>query len=136
MKRREFMNQTASLGVVMAAASLPKPFTGSFFSAAGNKLTPPGRGKIPVAFAISDGVTVIDFAGPWEGFQDVMVRDRGKDMDEQMPFELFTVAEKPDRRRGSAGLKRVPDYAFDAGPQPKVVVVPAQRGSEALHAWL
>src|SRR3982750_1622184 len=104
MKRREFMNQTASLGLVIAAASLPKPFTGSFLSAAGNKLTPPAKGKIPVAFAISEGVTVIDFAGPWEVFQDVMVRDRGKDMDEQMPFELFTVSEKTEPLRGSAGL--------------------------------
>jgi transcriptional regulator GlxA family with amidase domain len=137
MKRREFMNQTASIGVVVAAASLPKSFTGNFFSAlSSSKLTPPAKGKIPVAFAISEGVTVIDFAGPWEVFQDVMVRDRGKDMDEQMPFELFTVSEKTEPLRGSAGLKLVPDYTFDSAPQPKVVVVPAQRGSEALHAWL
>ena len=59
-----------------------------------NKLTPPAKGKIPVAFAISEGATVIDFAGPWEVFQDVHISDRGKDMDEQMPFQLFTVAEK------------------------------------------
>jgi transcriptional regulator GlxA family with amidase domain len=30
----------------------------------------------------------------------------------------------------------VPDYTFDTAPQAKVVVVPAQRGSQALHAWL
>jgi hypothetical protein len=35
------------------------------------RLTPPDRGKILVAFPISPGVTVIDFAGPWEVFQDV-----------------------------------------------------------------
>ena len=134
MKRREFINQTASVGIVVASGSLPNVFAGSFLSA--SKLTPPAKGKIPVAFAISEGVTVIDFAGPWEVFQDVHVRDRSKDMDEQMPFELFTVSETTEPLRGSGGLKLVPDYTFDSAPQPKVVVVPAQRGSQALHAWL
>jgi len=130
MKRREFINQTATVGIVVGLA-------GKFsFVAATSKLTPPAKGKIPVAVAISEGVTVIDFAGPWEVFQDVHVKDRGKDMDEQMPFELFTVSEKTDAIKGSGGLKLVPDYTFDTAPQPKVVVVPAQRGSQALHAWL
>src|SRR5262245_1783841 len=131
MKRREFMSNTAGFGAMIA--------TGSVLSVAApsaKKLTPPTKGKIPVAVAISDGVTVIDFAGPWEVFQDVHVKDRGKDMDDQMPFELFTVSEKTDPLEGSAGLKLVPDYTFDSAPQPKVVVVPAQRGSKALHEWL
>ncbi len=121
----------------MAAGSVPNIFAGNFFVAGtASKLTPPAKGKIPVAFAISEGVTVIDFAGPWEVFQDVMVSDRGKDMDEQMPFELFTVSEKTEPVTGSAGLKLVPDYSFDSAPLPKVIVVPAQRGSQALHGWL
>ena len=144
MKRRQFINQTASLGVVAAAAaSLPDSLTGSLLAAGkttaatvSSKLTPPAKGKIPVAFAISEGVTVIDFAGPWEVFQDVMIRDRGKDMDEQMPFQLFTVSDKIEPLTGSGGLKLVPDYTFDSAPQPKIIVVPAQRGSQALHAWL
>ena len=37
---------------------------------------------------------------------------------------------------GSAGLKLVPDHTFESAPQPRVIVVPAQRGSKALHAWL
>lgn len=134
MRRREFMNRSAGFGVVMATGSLPNVLTGNFLAA--GKLTPPAKGKIPVAFAISDGVTVIDFAGPWEVFQDVHVRDRGKDMDEQMPFQLFTVSDTTEPLTGSGGLKLVPDYTFDSAPQPKVVVVPAQRGSQALHAWL
>ena len=135
MKRREFMNQTATFGIVTATGSLPNVLTGNFLPAAA-KLTPPAKGKIPVAFAISEGVTVIDFAGPWEVFQDVHVRDRGKDMDDQMPFQLFTVSDKTEPLTGSGGLKLVPDYTFDSAPQPKVVVVPAQRGSQALHTWL
>jgi transcriptional regulator GlxA family with amidase domain len=139
MKRRQFINHAACMGVGVAAASLPdagKFLIANSVAAAGSKLTPPAKGKIPVAVAISDGVTVIDFAGPWEVFQDVMIPDRGKDMDEQMPFQLFTVSEKTEPLTGSAGLKLVPDYTFDSAPQPKVVVVPAQRGSQALHAWL
>ena len=135
MKRREFMNQTATFGIVAATGSLPNVLTGNFLPAAA-KLTPPAKGKIAVAFAISEGVTVIDFAGPWEVFQDVHVRDRGKDMDDQMPFQLFTVSDKTEPLTGSGGLKLVPDYTFDSAPQPKVVVVPAQIGSQALHTWL
>jgi transcriptional regulator GlxA family with amidase domain len=136
------MGQTAGFGVFAAAACIPNTLAGKFLPdsalsvAAGNKLTPPEKGKIPIAFAISDGVTVIDFAGPWEVFQDVHVTERGKDMEDQMPFQLFTVSEKIEPLIGSGGLKLVPDYTFGTAPQPKVIVVPAQRGSQALHAWL
>lgn len=130
MKRREFINNTACLGVVVAATPL------NSLAFASNKLTPPAKGKIPVAFAISEGATVIDFAGPWEVFQDVMIPQRGSNMDEQMPFQLYTVSEKIEPITGSGGLKLVPDYTFDSAPQPKVIVVGAQRGSKALHTWL
>jgi transcriptional regulator GlxA family with amidase domain len=124
------MSHTACFGVVVATTPL------NSLAFASNKLTPPAKGKIPVAFAISEGATVIDFAGPWEVFQDVMIPQRGSNMDEQMPFQLYTVSEKTEPITGSGGLKLVPDYTFDSAPQPKVVVVGAQRGSKALHAWL
>ena len=138
MKRREFMSQTAGFGVAIAATSLPNSLLINPVSieASSNKLTPPAKGRIPVAFAISEGATVIDFAGPWEVFQDVHVTERGSNHDEQMPFQLYTVAEKIETITGSGGLKLVPDYTFDSAPVPKVVVVPAQRGGKALHAWL
>lgn len=146
MQRRNFMTQTAGFGLVVAAAGIPDALssgadlltvTSAEKSATFNeRLTPPAKGKIPVAFAISEGVTVIDFAGPWEVFQDVHVRERSADMEQQMPFQLFTVSEKTEVLTGSGGLKLVPDYTFADAPQPKVVVVPAQRGSEALHEWL
>ena len=145
MKRRDFLANTAAAGVVVAAASIPFALTRGEKSSGNspavetkpdsNKLTPPAKGRIPVAFAISEGVTVIDFAGPWEVFQDVMINGRGDGMD-QMPFQLYTVSEKTEPLEGSAGLKLVPDYTFDTAPQPKIVVIPAQRGSAALHEWL
>ena len=139
MKRREFINQTAGLGVVIAAAGTTG-FSGVIppvsIEASSSKLTPPAKGKIPVAVAISEGATVIDFAGPWEVFQDVHVNSRGSSMEDQMPFQLFTVSEKIETITGSGGMKLVPDYTFDNVPAPLVVVVPAQRGSQALHEWL
>jgi transcriptional regulator GlxA family with amidase domain len=141
MKRRDFLANSTTAGLVLAASAIP--FAQSCTakssnqptetSADRNRLVPPERGRIPVAFAISEGVTVIDFAGPWEVFQDVMLSGRGM---EQMPFQLFTVSERTEPITGSAGLKLVPDYTFENAPQPKVVVVPAQRGSAALHEWL
>jgi hypothetical protein len=57
MKRREFMNQGACLGIAVVAASVPHSVThvlskveGAF--ATDTRLTPPAKGKIPVAFAI------------------------------------------------------------------------------------
>ena len=102
-----------------------------------NKLTPPKTGKIPVAFLISQGATMIDYAGPWEVFQDVHVPNRGSDHADQMPFELFTVSDTTEIVVGSAGLKLVPNYSFENAPSPKVVVIPAQGGrSRSMFEWL
>ena len=139
------MRNTAAVGMTVAICDLPiatgqqnKSDPGNVVASDlpnSNKLIPPHEGRIPVAFAISEGVTVIDFCGPWEVFQDVMLPERGKNM-EQMPFELFTVSEKTETIKGSAGLKIVPDYTFATTPVPNIVVVPAQIGSPALHEWL
>ena len=53
-------------------------------------LKPPHSGKIRVAFVLSEDAVMIDFAGPWEVFQDVMLTSSGSEMDAQHPFELFT----------------------------------------------
>src|SRR5437763_1778770 len=98
--------------------------------------TAPATGKIRVAFALTEGATVIDFAGPWEVFQDVMATGRGSAHEDQMPFELYTVGESRAPVTGSGGLKLVPDYTFDDAPAPRVVLVGAQRGGPKLTAWL
>jgi transcriptional regulator GlxA family with amidase domain len=149
MKRRDFLHQNAALGAFVAAASfsgsagiddkslnLAHFGQGERLVGGTGRLTPPDKGKIPVAFAISQGVTVIDFAGPWEVFQDVTIKERGKTTNDQKPFQLFTVSESIGPLAGSGGLRLVPDYNFENAPLAKVVVVPAQMGSAALHAWL
>lgn len=136
MRRREFLVGTAALGVTLAASGRTMTGQAKPGAGGGGKLTPPSKGSIPVAVAISEGAVVIDFAGPWEVFQDVHVPERGASMEEMMPFRLFTVSETTKPLRGSAGLQLVPDYTFENAPQPKVIVVGAQRGSDALHGWL
>jgi len=100
------------------------------------ELQAPKSGKINVAFVLTDGATMIDFAGPWEVFQDVHLPLRGSSMNDQMPFELYTVSEALDPIYTSGGMKVIPDFTFEDAPMPDVVVVGAQRGSEGLPAWL
>jgi putative intracellular protease/amidase/YHS domain-containing protein len=95
-------------------------------------LKPPDKDQIPVAFLISDGAVVIDFCGPWEVFQDVMIPSR-----QDMPFRLYTVAETKKPIRTSGGMQIVPDYTIQNAPAPKVIVIPAQsHPSEALLEWI
>ncbi|HEY6147889.1 MAG TPA: DJ-1/PfpI family protein, partial [Thermoanaerobaculia bacterium] len=92
------------------------------------KLVAPASGPIPVAFVLTQGAVMIDFAGPWEVFQDVYLPSRGGSMDNQMPFQLYTVSDSRDPIRISGGMRIVPDYTFDDAPAPKVIVIPAQGG--------
>ena len=95
-------------------------------------LKPPDKGQIPVAFLISDGAVVIDFCGPWEVFQDVMLPSS-----EEMPFRLYTVAETKKPIRTSGGMQIVPDYTIQNAPPPKVIVIPAQSSrSPAVLEWI
>ncbi|HEU5180447.1 MAG TPA: DJ-1/PfpI family protein [Candidatus Polarisedimenticolia bacterium] len=105
-----------------AGAALDKP----------NPLKAPGEGSIPVAILLSEGAQVIDFAGPWEVFQDTYIAGR-----KDPPFQLYTVAESTQPIRASNGLKIVPDYSLQNAPAPKVIVIPAQGGrSEAMLSWI
>jgi putative intracellular protease/amidase len=95
-------------------------------------LKPPDKEQIPVAFLISDGAVVIDFCGPWEVFQDVMIPSR-----QDMPFRLYTVAETKKPIRTSGGMQIVPDYTIQNAPPPKVIVIPAQSApSSAVLDWI
>ena len=133
MRRREFLVAGSTAAALMMTTNIITiSVTASEFSD-DKKLTPPAEGQIPVAFTISRGATMIDFAGPWEVFQDVMI-GTGNNM--RSAFRLFTVSEKTEPIESSGGMKIVPDYTFDTAPTPKVVVIPAQAGSKALHEWL
>jgi transcriptional regulator GlxA family with amidase domain len=105
-------------------------------------LKPPATGKINVAFLISEGADVMDFAGPWEVFRDTMLTTKGKPWHESdgddmvMPFNVYTVSDllKPV---DANGLTIVPNYSFDNAPKPQIIVIPAQGGRGAAQkAWL
>jgi putative intracellular protease/amidase/YHS domain-containing protein len=99
-----------------------------------SRLKPPASGAIPVAFVISKGAVVIDFAGPWEVFQSAAIP--GRDMMDSA-FELYTVAESLEPITVSGGMKIVPNYTFQSAPPPKVIVIPAQSGStDAMLQWI
>lgn len=94
------------------------------------KLTPPKDGPIRVAVVMTQHATMIDFAGPWEVFQDTQ-RGNG-----EPAFELYTVGESRKPIETSGGMTVVPDYAFADAPVPHVVVVGAQMGAKELPEWL
>ena len=117
-----------SLGLFVSAASL-----------ADSKDTPAKplpKGPLNVAFVLTRGANVIDFAGPWEVFQDVMIPELGSSMDEQMPYHLFTVSDSKAPVEMTGGLRVAPAYTFTDAPTPDIVVVGAQAGSPQMLEWL
>ncbi len=146
VKGRELLKTAAGFGLITAVAlsvigelSASSGPAGAASVADGNKsaleanpLKPPAQGSIPVAFLVSEGAVMIDFAGPWEVFQDVMVPGR-----QDHPFRLYTVAETTDPIRASGGMKIKPDYTLATAPPPKVIVIPAQsEPSVAVLEWI
>ena len=148
MKRREFIRNSATLGLLAALPSCtrknnvantaneqvtatPKPIP------AATPLPAPAHGNIPVAFVISQGTVMIDFAGPWEVFNNVMIPSRGSSIEDQMPFQTYAVAESLKPVSFSGGVKMEPNFTFANAPAPKVVVIPAQNGaSKAMSDWI
>ena len=142
----EFVNRAAqfgflialvllALGALSATAAPAKSDDRSNLNKAAAETTslkPPDKDQTPVAFLISDGAVVIDFCGPWEVFQDVMIPG-GQDH----PFRLYTVAETKRPIRTSGGMQIVPDYTVQNAPPPKVIVIPAQsEPSAAVLEWI
>jgi|SRR5579871_678470 len=127
MKRRDWL-KAAALPVIGMAARAGQE---SKAAAVANPLKAPAQGGIPVAFVLSEGAVVIDFAGPWEVFENVNIPGVSE------PFHLYTVAESTKTIPVSGGMKIVPEFTFENAPAPKVIVIPAQNGdSEAVLNWI
>jgi transcriptional regulator GlxA family with amidase domain len=118
MLRRTFVGATAAGVAAVAGGS-------RLFSAA-------AADPIPVAFLVGDGVNVIDTAGPWEVFQDVMFHGQGH----AHGFSMFTVGPSTSPLRATGGLQLVPDHDYRSAPASRVVVVPAHRSSDATLEFL
>jgi putative intracellular protease/amidase/YHS domain-containing protein len=129
MKRSDILLGTAALGLFCAGSTHAEGLSPKPTNAA--PLTPPVDG-VPVAFLLSNSAVMIDFAGPWEVFQDATVPGRSA-----AAFNLYTVAESTQPITISAGAKLIPQYDFANAPAPKVVVVPAQsQATDAVKNWL
>lgn len=131
MKRSELIQQAATIGLVAAALPMKSSAATEAREATVLPLTAPKDGAT-VAFLLSDGAVMIDFAGPWEVFHDADVVGRT-----QPAFNLYTVAETTRPVTMSGGAAIVPKYAFADAPAPNVVVVPAQpHATDSMKRWL
>lgn len=135
MNRRDLLQISAALGMsatlspaALAAAGTDSHSAGA--TAAADPLPAPPKGELPVAFLISNGAVLIDFAGPWEVFDSVRLNGR-------QPFQPYTVSESSTPIRTSSGMSIVPRYSIANAPAPKVVVIPAQsEPTEPVLAWV
>jgi putative intracellular protease/amidase/YHS domain-containing protein len=140
LTRRELLQASGAVGLAaavplsLAAARIVGEQNATKSPTALSRLKPPASGPVPVAFVISKGAVLIDFAGPWEVFQDADVP--GRDMMDNA-FDPYTVAETLEPVTVSGGMKIVPNYTFQNAPAPKVIVIPAQNGdTEAMLHWI
>ena len=141
MNRRDLLQASKAFGLAAAlpGAAMAEPSPESQLdagaaqpAAAPNPLRPPAEGSIPVAFLISDGAVLIDFAGPWEVFGHVHIPGRAA-----TAFHLYTVAETTRPVRASGGMTIVPNHSLASAPTPRIIVIPAQSApSAAVVAWL
>jgi transcriptional regulator GlxA family with amidase domain len=94
---------------------------------AAHPIAAPKSGPIRVAFVVGRGANVMDIAGAWEVFQDVMIPSRGTTPDDQMPFRLGLISDSRAPFEATGGLTMVPHFSFDDEvPQPNVIVMGAQ----------
>ncbi len=118
MKRRDFIRSSLVVGAAAVAPAQETPSVPPL----------PRRDRIRVAFLLGPDTNVIDTAGPWEVFQDVMVMKSGTHTN---PFELVTVGPSRDPLSMTAGLVVTPAFTFADAPPVNVVVIPAQRAGDA-----
>ena len=125
--RRALLTTGGALGVAALGIAGAKAMSASRPAAAAT--APDFGGRIPVAFVMGPGSTMIDFAGPWEVFQDA-------GDGENQAFYLYTVSDSTDEIMTTGnflndkmnGLRFRPDYIFADAPQPRVIMMGAQGG--------
>lgn len=81
-----------------------------------------------VAIYIFNEVEVLDFCGPFEVFS---VTGRRGGAGDAVPFNVYTVAERPGPVLARNSLSVNPDYMFEDCPASDIVVVPGGGGFDA-----
>jgi len=114
MKRRQLLRASAA---AIIASSLPRISQATPAA----PLHAPKAGPINVVFVVGKGAVVIDFAGPWEVFQDASTR--GNDS----PFSLAMISDQAAPIEATDGMIITPSYTYRTlTTQPNVVVMGAQ----------
>jgi transcriptional regulator GlxA family with amidase domain len=128
MKRRDLLTIAAA---ALTASVLPSP---GGAATPIQRLTPP-KGLVKVAFVVGPDSVVIDFAGPWEAFSDVMLPSSTADM--KLGFEPVMVSDHT-KPLDAGGMIITPRYSYADIPfQPNVIVMGAQgEHSPAKIAWI
>ncbi|MHB8909322.1 MAG: DJ-1/PfpI family protein [Syntrophales bacterium] len=75
-------------------------------------------------------IEVLDFCGPFEVFAVTRLNEQ-KRREEPSPFNVFLVAETKSPVVTAAGMKVLPEYAFDDCPPLDILVVPGGWGTRA-----
>jgi transcriptional regulator GlxA family with amidase domain len=129
MNRRNALKSLAISGAAAGVSSMG--FAAAAAPAPAVPLRVPSDGHVKVAFMVSESANVMDLAGPWETFQD-MILPSGEG-----PFQLYTVAESSKPITTTGGLQLVPTYSIDSAPKPNVVVIGAQSNhSDRFLGWI
>ena len=125
MKRRDFLLTTgiAASFTAMGYSNLPLTIPSVEQDSAEDE------SLIRVACAISKGTTNIDWVGPCAAFETWAYNEQLKKY--QPRFKIYTVSETLEERGGIVAA-----YTFENAPAPKIIIVPAQQGSDELIAWL
>jgi transcriptional regulator GlxA family with amidase domain/YHS domain-containing protein len=132
MKRRELLQLTVLTGLTSSLPGVLEAAPEAALPEEVKPLTPPVTGHIPVAFLLAKGAVVIDFAGPWEVFENAHIPGPTPH-----PFQLYTVAESEAPIEASGGMKILANFTLVNAPLPKVIVIPAQsEPSAALVDWI
>ncbi len=132
MHRRQFIGTTLASTVALFGCARADTGETAATATPGTLAPLPKRNRVKVAFMLGEGANVIDTAGPWEVFQDVMLSGFGHNH----PFELYTVAPTGETLRMTGGLEVKPKYSIANAPQPHVIVVPAHKSTEGSREWL
>lgn len=89
-----------------------------------------------VAILLFNDVEVLDFAGPFEVFSVT------SEINEDQPFQVYTVAETPGEILAKNGLSVNPKYTLTDCPSPHILIIPGGIGSrealkrEAILDWV
>jgi len=127
--KRLAMLSTALAGI--AATALPVPGAARPMDRTPDAVRlPRPKGPVQVAFVVGPHGAVIDWAGPWEAFSDLMLTSGPG-------FEVAMVSDKTDPFP-NATLTVTPKYTFANFPvQPNVIVIGAQQEhTPAKIAWI